>query len=253
MQLKWDRTYFIGGDGVLTGCDENHEWMLKWWWKHYSQANHLPVTFIDFGMSKSAKIWCEKRGLVIPVTMEESFFYSKDKLPIETQKKWNSSYSKTIWTSRKAWCLKTLGLLKTPYAYSAWIDLDCKVLQSIKPLIKASKGEIDIAVAKENKRGVNHYKKCKATLPGEVIYNSGVLSFQHTSPLILKWAQNVLLRNKNFVGDTEILNRTIFEGNFRVKKLPFSFNQSFVDGKKPSTYILHYVCSGGKHEIFRSL
>ena len=84
--LKWETSNFIGGDGVLTGCDENHEWMLKWWWKHYTSSNTLPVTFLDFGMSKSAQIWCKKRGLVIPVNMEESALYSKEKLPIETQK-----------------------------------------------------------------------------------------------------------------------------------------------------------------------
>jgi len=43
------------GNGLITGCDETHEWMLPTWWKHYSKRNSSPVSFIDFGMSKSAK------------------------------------------------------------------------------------------------------------------------------------------------------------------------------------------------------
>ena len=253
MQLEWDLKINANKKGVLTGCDENHEWMLKWWWTHYSQSNHFPVTFLDFGMSTSARLWCKRIGTVVPVTMDESAFYSREKLPTKTRKKWDACYAKTIWKSRKPWCLKPLGLLKTPYEYSAWIDLDCKVLKTIDPLIKACEGDVDIAIAKENSRGVSHYKKSNGILPGEVVYNAGVLSFQKHSPCILKWAKNMVSRNGDFLGDTEVLNRTLFEENFKVKKLSSSFNQSFVDGKKQDTHILHFVCSGGKHEIFRSL
>lgn len=298
MHLQWDTTYFTGGDGVLTGCDENHEWMLKWWWTHYSGSNHLPVTFLDFGMSTSAKIWCKKRGLVIPITMEESAFYSKEKLSIETQKKWETFQEKTIWKSRKPWCLKPLGLLKTPYARSAWIDLDCKVVKSIEPLIQASKNRVDIAIVKEisrlgllttpyvrkdwkkldkqklqsielqlsvlegsskikvdpQKKSIpRNIKKDLSLAERKVHYNTGIFSFKHSSPIILKWAQNMLEYNNVFLGDQNAFNQTLFENTFRVKELSPFFNQQFLDDIFPETLIIHYSSPEGKHEILRSI
>jgi len=52
--------------GVLTGCNAEQEWMLKWWWGNYSKQNNYPVTFCDFGMSLGARKWCETKGNVLP-------------------------------------------------------------------------------------------------------------------------------------------------------------------------------------------
>ncbi len=70
---------YIGGDGILTGCDQNQEWMLKWWWENYTACNQFPVTFVDFGMTASAKKWCEKHGTVTSFALPDNFFPNKDR------------------------------------------------------------------------------------------------------------------------------------------------------------------------------
>lgn len=66
--------------GVITGCNQNHEWLLKGWWHHFSKHNTLPVAFVDFGMSASAKAWCEKKGQVISMDPNVSWITPKSKL-----------------------------------------------------------------------------------------------------------------------------------------------------------------------------
>ena len=253
MQLKWDKTYFSGRKGVLTGCDKNQEWMLKWWWSHYSKHNHFPVSFLDFGMSTSAKIWCKKRGLVIPIILSENTFCSRENLPKKTQKQWEEIYARSVWNSRRAWSLKPLGLLKSPYKISAWIDLDCMVLKSIEPLFSAADSDSEMAIALETRPIPENTIASQAFIKGVPYYNTGVLSFKTGSPLILKWAQNMIEHNNQFMGDQEALNSIFLEKNHAVKELPPIFNHSFTKGKTLETAILHYSCTWGKHEILRSI
>ena len=75
-------------EGVLTGCDESHEWMLKLWWNYYSQTNTYPVTFCDFGMSKSARLWCEKRGDIITPKAPNTVPAPKKKVDLSLIQEW---------------------------------------------------------------------------------------------------------------------------------------------------------------------
>ncbi len=55
----------MGKEGILIGCDRNQEWLLPWWWDHYSAHNAYPVAFADFGMSKKALAWCREKGKML--------------------------------------------------------------------------------------------------------------------------------------------------------------------------------------------
>ena len=251
--LDWDDTHFIGGDGVLIGSDENQEWMLKWWWEHYIAHNTLPVTFFDFGMSKSARMWCERRGPVIKIVLPKNFLKSKEKIPLELQQKWEILYAPTFWDSRPGWFSKSLAFLKTPYDRSVWIDLDCQVLNSIQPLINACTQNDGVAIAREAPHCVEFSKKHDVVLEGEILYNTGVVSFMRHSPLISRWVENNFHRNHEFPGDDDILNRTIFEEKFTVNELSSLYNRRPQYGIPPETVIVHYVCTGGKHHIFKTM
>ena len=90
------------GEGILTGCNANHEWMLKWWWSNYKQSNAYPVTFVDFGMSVGAKSWCEQRGAVLSIPK---------RIPLIPPK--NASSYASI--KRPIWLSKPEALLRSPY------------------------------------------------------------------------------------------------------------------------------------------
>lgn len=74
--------------GVMTGCNQANENHLQSWLKHYSTHNSFPITFCDFGMSVSARTFCEKNGTVLKATGKASA------LPL-------SPYDETIWTDIK--------------------------------------------------------------------------------------------------------------------------------------------------------
>lgn len=251
--LQWEALNYIGSDGILTGCDDKQEWMLKWWWDHYSQNNSLPVTFFDFGMTKSARLWCEKRGCVVSIVLPKNIVASKEEVEKDRGEMWESVYSGDVWQSRLGWFSKPFALLKSPYDRSCWIDLDCQIMRPLNELIAASDLGTGVAIVREVERSVLFCKKFGIYLEGEVSYNTGVISFKRGSPIILKWAENTLYRTKEFLGDQDVFNRTIFEEKFSLHELPSHFNARPLDGIFPETTILHFTCEPGKNYIFSQI
>lgn len=245
--MSWDSSLYIGGDGIITGCDENHEWMLKWWWENYSKHNTYPVTILDFGMSRSARLWCENR---FPIhSVEPPPLKPKEATPHSLQKIWEELYGPTLWKTRPGWSRKPFAFLKTPYDRTLWLDIDCQVLKPLNSLFTDS----PLAITYEVERAVKKYRDHNLLLPGEKTYNTGVVSFLRTCPLIPEWAQRTLTDNHLFLGDQDILSRIIHEKNYPVKLLPDIYNRRPQDGCTPDTHILHFVCNGGKHYLLKTL
>ncbi|NGX50700.1 MAG: hypothetical protein K1060chlam2_00549 [Chlamydiae bacterium] len=245
----WDDTHYKGGDGIIVATNEKLEWLLKWWWGHYIKHNTFPVTFIDFGMSKSARIWCENRAPVI--TLSPPPLKPQEAIPHETQEIWESIYGPTLWDARKGWGRKPFAFLKTPYDRTIWLDIDCQVLKPLHSLFDASAS--GIAMVLEPERTVKKSRKLNLLLPGEVSYNSGVVSFLRTCPLIPEWAKRTLSDNHLFYGDQDILSRIIHEQKPSMTTLPDIYNRQVRYGYTPETFILHFVGGRGKKDLFRLL
>jgi len=246
---EWDDTHYIGGDGILVATNEKLEWMLKWWWGHYSQHNTFPVTFIDFGMSKSARMWCDNRGTVI--TLSPPALKPQEAIPQNTQEIWESIYGRALWEARKGWGRKPFAFLKTPYDRTIWLDIDCLVLKPLHPLFDASAS--GIALAQEPERTVKKSRELGLLLPGEISYNSGVVSYLRNCPLIPEWAERTLSENHLFYGDQDILSRIIHEKKALITTLPDIYNRQKRYGSTPDTFILHFVGNRGKNDIFKLL
>jgi len=247
--MLWDPSTYIGGDGIITGCDENHEWMIKWWFENISKQSTFPITFLDFGMSKSARQWVEKRAPVIPITPPP--LNSESLISENTQQLWEGLYGPTVWKCRPAWNQKPFAFLKTPYDRTVWLDIDCQVLKPLHSLFDASEG--GIAMAYEVERAVQRYRKHNLLFAEEKHYNTGVVSFLRTCPLIPEWAKRTLTDHHLFLGDQDLLSRIIYEKQFPVHLLPDIYNRRPRDGCTPETIILHFVCSGGKQHILKHL
>lgn len=219
--------------GILTGCDERQEWMLKSWWYYYKQTNTYPVTFMDFGMSKSARIWCEKRGHVISIQLPLGIPTPKEKIHPKMQKEWETAYNNP-WEARKKWFYKPFACIKSPYQETYWIDIDTFI---IKPLHSLFEYDLThIALPKEVLRVLNPTKLCL----GEIIYNTSVVGYKKNSPVIKKWVQKTRYWNHRYLGDQDILSRIIFEDTIPVTVLPSIFNVRPQDGIPPDTFIIHF-------------
>ena len=77
---KWRSGNFKQMDGIVVGADLTQEWLLPWWWSHYSRFNSLPVAFIDFGMSDEMKKWCQERGELIPLPVADIFVAKRKRI-----------------------------------------------------------------------------------------------------------------------------------------------------------------------------
>jgi len=231
--------------GIITGCDENQEWMLKLWWHYYSQTNTYPVTFMDFGMTKSARLWCEKRGQVITIELPQGIPVPKEKIDIQTQREWEIGYNDP-WQARNGWFYKPFSLLKSPYEQTFWLDIDTFIIKPLTPLFELDLTQV--ALPREVLRALNPAK----LLPGEIIYNTSVVGYSAKNPLIEKWTEKIKDWNHRFLGDQDILSRIIHEDKTAVTTLPPIFNARPQDGIPEGTFIIHFG-NVAKKELFRKV
>ncbi len=240
-------------DGVLVGCDQTQEWMLKWWWQNYARFNSLPVSFIDFGMSQSAKLWCKSKGSIVTFPLQNEYFNYKEQVNSSLRTTWEGSYYGNIWISRKIWLLKPFGLKETPYKRSIWTDIDCETHGNISHLLEYCNNECGFGIVQEPQRSQNNSRHRGILKSNETGYNSGVIVFKQNSCVIDKWTENTLLSHKEFLGDQDVLNRTIYLEKFEICEMPNIYNWRPADGENKNAVITHYVCERGKQAIFNKI
>ena len=202
--------------GVIVGCDHHQEWLLPGWWENYTQENSMPVAFADFGMTLDARKWCEERGYVFAISQKVQKV--SEKYSEETQRKmWEKhvSFWPNLWDCRESWFKKPLALLLGPFETGLWLDADCQVLGRLEPIFDYIDPISGMAVTKE--------KTKKNELFDEFHYNSGVVAFNKSSPLLKKWIDGCREENDRFLGDDYVLSSLINAGN-EVGELPTIYN-----------------------------
>lgn len=225
--------------GVLVGCDESQEWLLSWWWKNYTKENKFPIAFADFGMSEKGKKWCEKRGVVQSLHLENLAVASKNEIDPALVNEWEKTLS-PFWNSRQAWFKKPFALLNTPFEKTIWMDLDCEVLGSLEPIYSY--------IDPKSKMGLMKVRDPE-TVREAILYNSGVIVFEKSSPLLKKWAKSALFQNHQFLGDQDALSQVIFEEGLPVGELPEIYNWRMCGGFRFDAVVLHWAAVWGKEYI----
>ncbi len=224
--------------GIIVGCDQKQEWMLPWWWSHFSAHNNLPVAFIDFGMTSHAKKWCKAQGQLITLKAPQNFVYPKERISSELSESWEKRYGTHLWSSRDQWFYKPFAFMQSPFKETIWVDLDCEILGSLSPLFNKLHRHSRMALVRDN------------TGPFEEMgYNSGVVVFDAKSPLLSHWASSCIRKNDRFLGDQEILTHLIQEGEIEVAELPNKYNWVVKKGINPDAVVLHWSGSWGKQVI----
>jgi hypothetical protein len=233
MRCEWQRSP-EKEKGILVGCDCHQEWLLQWWWERYSAENDYPVAFIDLGMTKDAKEWCQKRGEVIPIHVDSSFIKTMEEIPIDFRKKWKKNLKSSSWATRSAWFKKPFACLNSPYQNTLWLDLDCEVLGSIEEIFSLYSSHFPLGLLLEN----------KTLHPPH--FNGGVIFFAHGLELIQKWAEDTIGLNACFWADDHILSALIDKLQFPVMELPEIFNWSPGKGVNANAIIYHWQGYHGK-------
>ena len=228
--------------GVITGCNEKQEWLLKSWWEHYSKSNDFPVTFIDYGLSKSARMWCEKRGPVLDIPPAP--VATPDEVAPERIKIWNEMATHhDFWPSRPYWFAKPHAILSTPYKETAWIDIDTFVIRSITPLFEACE-KTGIALAPEVEHGIISGKNCGFYKSEEAVYNTGIMSYKKDHPFLKKWVEGALTRSAEFMGDQDLFIRMVHEENVPIEELSPIYNWRLTNGMRDDVAIIHFAHTG---------
>lgn len=224
--------------GILIGCDQNQQWMLPWWWKHYSQHNNYPVAFVDFGMSAEAKKWCQSKGHWISLDAPKNFVFPKTLIASDLSTEWEKIYGKDLWQEREKWFYKPFALAQTPFDETIWVDLDCEITGSLAPLFHKIHVHSKMALALESE---------------QTIYNSGVIAYHRNSPLLQQWTDLSYRHNDQFLGDQDVLTFIINQENIEVTELPSKYNWVVREGINFEAIILHWAGKWGKEVIRRQV
>ncbi len=222
-------------EGVIVGTDQTQEWILPWWWHHYSKFNTLPVTFIDFGMTETAKAFCKERGSLVKLPIPDIFVAEKQEIDDASIHLWENTFGKEFWMRRNGWFKKPMACLLSPYQKSIWIDLDCEVRGSLNPLLTYE----TLALAKDIHDPISERKG----------YNSGVIVFKHGLPLFEEWADTAFASNHLFAGDQDVLTHLIKTRGFKIDELPLIYNWSRCSGEDPEAVVYHWHGRHGKQVI----
>lgn len=83
----------------------------------------------------------------------------------------------------------------------------------------------------------------------ETLYNSGVILYEHSCPLIAKWAQAVLEIGEQFWSDQHVLSRIIHNEQIPITRLHENYNWRMSQGLNIHAQIVHWAGSWGKEYI----
>lgn len=193
-------------DGVIVGSDLTQEWALPWWWERYRAHNNYPVAFIDLGLSLQMKDWCRQRGQLILLKVVDF----TEKVDPKLARGWEAFSGTQFWESRGAWFKKPFACLKSPFERTLWIDTDCEIRGSIKPLFSYASRPLGLAVVRDPFDLFKPYPT----------YNSGVLSFRTANPLLQEWADSCLELHPHFQGDQDVLAFFLSKKGIQADEIP---------------------------------
>lgn len=203
-------------EAFITGCDEQHAWMIPWFIKNYRKYNDTPIVFANFGLSDiSYRIVYDNFNAIIDM--------SKIK--------------------EKGWFKKPRSMLYSPSVKTVWLDLDCEVLENIEDIFdKLERNKLNMVEDKP-------WSKRR----GELWHNSGVVGFIDKPIILHQWCQEV--HDEPNVGDQEVLHSMLnpITKLTYINDLPNEYNvlrlQLDHDGYKGKKKIIHWTGQKGKDRI----
>ncbi len=204
-------------EAFVTGCDENHEWMLEWFFKNYKKhMKDVPLVFANFGLTPD--------GLK---KVRENVHAVMNLKPFDEE----------------GWFKKPMSMIKCPSKKTIWIDLDCEIRDDISNLFNMLKPNM-----------LNMVEDKPWTMRGqELWHNSGVVGFIDKPTILYDWAKAI--RDNPVQGDQEVLH-LLLNPITKIKyinDIPNEYNvlrlQVETDGYAGAIKVMHWTGQKGKNKI----
>ena len=204
-------------EAFVTGCDENHEWMLEWFFKNYKKhMKDVPLIFANFGLTPDGlkKVRENVHAVMNLKTFDE-----------------------------EGWFKKPMSMIKCPSKKTIWIDLDCEIRDDISNLFNMLKPNM-----------LNMVEDKPWTMRGqELWHNSGVVGFIDKPTILYDWAKAI--RDNPVQGDQEVLH-LLLNPITKIKyinDIPNEYNvlrlQVETDGYAGAIKVMHWTGQKGKNKI----
>lgn len=207
----------------ITGCDQNTEWQLPWFWENFHKHNRDSILIpIDFGMSDEIREWC----------MEEI------------------GECQILNSNAEGWFKKPFAMLlatETIFDKVCWLDTDCQVMGDISGIFDHTQ-PFKLCMVEDRP-----WTRRRGQLGAW--YNSGVVAFEGKPNILKAWA-NECLENP-VQGDQEVLYKMMNGDEILkmavIEPLPHKYNTlrlDYIDNiavKNP--LIIHHTGKKGKDLI----
>lgn len=211
---------------VITGCDNNTEWMLPWFLKNYKKHNDTPIAIFDFGMSEGMLKWCDANFDDVLKSKHNS-----------TNKSWFN----------KPFAIDTAS---DRFESVAWVDTDCEIVGDISDIFD---------YAEDGKLSVSPDLPWLARRPETRWFNTGVVVSKGKPQILRAWVNTCLrlpeVKNPMY-GDQDVLCGMLKDDIFvfaNIVKLPNIYNVlrlQHEDGTIPANpKIFHWTGPKGKEII----
>lgn len=234
--------------GVLAGCDQGQEWLLPWFFSRFRASNPTcPIAFVDFGMTKNTRSWCEERGALIavedvPPAADASGFLFEEERWIE-----HPFTPSAMTLKQRLFFRKPLALLRSPFERTLWLDLDCQVRANLDPLFSLPLSSSGLAAAP-----AGTFLFAKNLTQSKIFYlskfNCGVVLIEKSSLLLQEWA--ALSRGPiSFWTDEGSLAFVSNQKQMPVKQMPKIYNWPVAWGANESALVYHWIGERAKSDL----
>lgn len=244
---------FLMSEGIITACSSHLEWMLPWWWHNLTAYNNYHAAIFNLGMSEKALSWCKGKVEVLSPQIPSDLIVDMQNVAPEKAKGWEAVHGKGLWQTRKEWFKKPFAFASSPFTKTLWLDLDCEVRGELGPLFSFCSSPLEIAMAKEPEVFQKAFEHFGFSLPGETIYNSGVVIYYPQNPVIRLWANEAYHQNHLYLGDQEALSRILFKENLSIRDLPSEYNWDRGHGASDRALIFHWHGKPGKQILHEEI